>query len=151
MLSAASGGESVNSNVKELVNVSDQVLLALIAVIATSVAALVFVIRNMNISKVAAEQATAANSAVNNVGPGQHRMYDKISRIEEHVEKLLKDQDRFDSHGWETLPNDLNTAVALTQTIRQLQHNDEKIDTILAELREHVEWEMSVKHKYPND
>lgn len=132
------------------VDSNQQIVLALIAVVATSVAALVFVIRNTTISKVAAEQATQANEAVNNVGPGQHRLYDKITSIEKSVTRLLRDQETFDSHGWETLPADLNTAVALTQTIRDLQNNhksfNDKIDTLISELREHVVWEMDAKY-----
>jgi hypothetical protein len=117
-------------------------MLALIALVGTSITALVFVIRNGRVAQTAAEnavvaatQATAANSAVNNVGEGKHNLYDMVERIRDDVSDLKRDQAQFDSHGWETLPPDLNTAVGMTTTIRELQNNHklviEKLDTLL--------------------
>lgn len=129
---------------------NDQIVLALIAVIATSVAALVYVIRQGKYIRTAAEESSAANAAVNNVGPGKHNLYDMVERIKDDVTDLKKDQDEFDSHGWTTLPDDLNSAVNLTTTIRTLQNNQrsvhEKLDTLIVELREHVQWEMDEKY-----
>jgi hypothetical protein len=109
----------------------------------------VFVIRNGRLAQTAAEdaataakQATAANSAVNNVGPGKHNLYDMVERIHDDVVELKGDQAQYDSHGWETLPPDISTAVGLTTTIRDLQNNHkavtEKLDLILVELRDHT-------------
>ena len=136
---------------------SDQIMLALIALVGTSIAALVFIIRNGKTAQEAAKdaataaiQATAANSAVNNVGEGRHTLYDMVENIKQDVTSLKGDQAQFDSHGWETLPADINTAVGLTTTIRDLQNGhaavNEKLDTIIAELREHVVWEMDAKY-----
>lgn len=128
----------------------DQVIFALIALVGTSITALVYVIRNGKYAKQGAEDAAATNAAVNNVGPGQHKLYDLVQRIHDDVVDLKKDQEQFDSHGWETLPADLNSAVALTSTIRDLQHHyervDEKLDTLIGELRDHVAWEMGAKY-----
>ena len=153
-------------------------MLALIALVGTSIAALAFIIRNGKTVETAATdaataavQATAANSAVNNVGEGKHTLYNMVERIDrqsghtvikvtelssdvkvikEDVTELKKEQDQFDSHGWETLPPDLSTAVGLTTTIRDLQNNhatvNGKLDTLISELREHVVWEMDAKY-----
>ena len=128
----------------------DQIVLAVIALASMLAASLVYLVKGYSNSKTAAEQATEANKAVNNVGPGDHRLYDKISSIEKNVEHLIRDQETFDSHGWETLPQDLGTAVGLTTTIRDLQHGHkeqgEKLDEIKSILVEHVEWERRVKY-----
>lgn len=147
---AAAGGGGVRNTVEAVHANQDQIMMALIALVGTSIAALVFTIRNSRTSQVAAEQATAANSAVNNVGEGRHNLYDMVEHIKEDVTGLKRDQETFDSHGWETLPADLNTAVGLTGTIRDLQNNhkqvNEKLDTLISELREHVIWEMDAKY-----
>jgi len=155
MWAAAGGGvrdtvEAVNSN-------TDQIMLALIALVGTSIAALVFIIRNSKTAEAAAAdaataavQATAANQAVNSVGPDKHTIYAMVERIHDDVVELKRDQETFDSHGWETLPADMNTAVGLTTTIRDLQNNHKsvntKLDTLISELREHVVWEMDAKY-----
>ena len=149
-LAAANGG--VRDAVNGIADSHDQIMLAMIAVVAAAVAALVFVIRNSVNIKIAAEQATQANKAVNNVGPGEHRLYDKIATMAETVAELKKGQEEFADHGWENLPDDLGDSVALTMTIRDLQHDNvnhaDKLDQVLAELRQHVAWEMSEKWKY---
>ena len=132
-----------------------QIIVALIAVLATCVGILGYVIKNASTSKRGLEQATQANSAVNNIGPGEHRLYDKITGIEASVQKLIEIQEKFSDHGWETLPPDLNTAVGLTVTIRELQHSyhtvNGKLDEILINLQEHVEWEMQEKYILKED
>lgn len=142
----------------------EQVLLALIALVGTSIAALVYIIRNGRIAQVgldhaetAAQQATAANAAVNNVGPGQHKLYDMMFQVHTTNEQLLKDvtalveaQRDFTKRGWANLPEPINTALGLTTTILDLQRHAEdvngKLDTIIGELRGHVEWEMQEKY-----
>lgn len=108
----------------------------------------------------AAAHAEAANRAVNNVGPGEHRMYDKIDMIRQDVEMLVRAQEEFAKRGWHTLPPDLSSSAALTSTIRELQHADQTIKHGLDDLSEaiakidrkitdHVEWEESLKYPYP--
>lgn len=154
---AAAGGDGVRATVETVHANQDQIMMALIALVGTSIAALVFTIRNGRTAQIAADdaataamQATAANSAVNNVGEGKHNLYDMVARIHEDVDHLKRDQEQFDSHGWETLPPDIGTAVGLTTTIRDLQNNhkqvNEKLDTLIIELREHVVWEMDEKY-----
>lgn len=159
MLWLAAGADSggVRDAVDTAITNQDQIMLALIALVATSIAALVFIIRNGRMTQGAGEDAataarmsTAANAAVNNVGPGKHNLYDMVERIKDDVAHLMRDQEQFDSHGWETLPPDLSSAVGLTTTIRDLQNNhkqtNDKLDTIIGALREHVEWEMGAKY-----
>lgn len=156
------GSEGVRATVESISTTNDQIMLALIALVGTSIAALVFIIRNGRTAgtvagdaATAAAQATAANAAVNNVGEGKHSLYDMIERIRDDVSDLRKDQDQFDSHGWETLPPDISTAVGLTTTIRDLQNGhravNEKLDTIITELRDHVVWEMGAKYGLHKD
>ena len=128
--------------VERLVDSHDQIVLALIAVVATAVAALVFVIRNSNNSRIAAEQSTAANAAVNGVGP-EHRLWDKVDRIEQALQTLVQRQHDFDAHGWGSLPSDLDDAVSLTSTIRELQHN---VGDVRSRLIDHDTWERSAKY-----
>ena len=155
MWATADGG--VRDTVNAIADNHDQIMFALIALVGTSIAALVFVIRNGRMAGIAADdaataaqQATAANAAVNNVGDGKHNLYDMVERIRDDVAELKKDQDQFDSHGWETLPPDIGTAVGLTTTIRDLQNNHKqvngKLDTLIVELRDHVAWEMDAKY-----
>lgn len=129
---------------------NDQVALALIAVVATSVAALVFVIRQNRYVRSAAEEATAANQAVNNVGPGKHNLYDMVSNIHDDVVELREAQKDFTKRGWHALEPPIDTAIGLTRTISQMQHDHDelhqKLDMVLAELRDHVQWEVEEKY-----
>jgi len=141
--------------VNAIADTHDQIVLALIAVVATSVAALVWVIRNGRYARTAAVESSAANAAVNNVGPGAHTLYNLAASIKEDVDELKATQREFATHGWAALPADLATAPALTSTIRALQERgdavDSKLDTLIAELREHVLWEMSQKYPHRSD
>lgn len=150
LIAAADGnGNGVRDTVDAIANTHDQIVMALIGVVAASVAALVFVIKNgrdiragASDAATAATQATAANTAVNNIGPGQHTLYNLVSSIKDDVDELKATQQEFSKHGWVALPADLATAPALTATIRSIQAHDDlldrKLDTILTELRAHV-------------
>ena len=132
----------------------DQIVLAAIALASMLAAALVYLVKGYGNSKTAAEQSTAANHAVNGMGPDQdHRIWNKVNRIEIVVDKLIAQQEDFLSHGWGNLPPDMDDAVSLTEKIRALEHgqhaNTGKLDTLIDELRTHVEWEM--KQKYYED
>lgn len=128
----------VNDAVEAVSANQDQIMMALIALVATSVAALVYVIRNGRYVKTAAEQSTEANAAVNNVGPGKHTLYVMVEQIKEDVAHLKRDQEQFDSHGWETLPADMNTAVGLTTTIRELQRHAKDVNGKLDVIINHI-------------
>ena len=77
----------------------------------------------------------------------------EVAHIKDAVDKLVEEQEQFQSKGWTTLPDDIGTSSALTETIRDLQHDaaevDKKLDIVIGELREHVAWEM--QEKYHND
>jgi hypothetical protein len=124
----------------------DQVMLALAGVIGVAVAALAWTIRNGRDVRTAAEQATAANRAVNNRTPGEHSLYDLVARIGEDVTILKHRQEQTDQRGWEALPEDLRDAPSVVNTIRKMQQSDDnlcrqidqlnrKFDAILDELR----------------
>ena len=112
----------------------NQVILALIALIGTSIAALVYTIRNNVIARQIAVDASEANKAVNNVGPGEHRLYEVISRIESK-------QDAFDK-AWGNLPAEMANAVALVDLVRGIRRD---VAEIQVELKGHIDWEQSVK------
>ena len=115
-------------------NAHDQIILALIAIVATSVAGLVYIIKNTTITKAAAKNAYEANKAVNNIGPGDHRLYDVISRIE------TKQAD-FDKL-WGNLPSHMNSAVTLSETIHDIQDSIKKVDLALTAHIQNVEAEI---------
>lgn len=89
-------------------------------------------------------QARAANTAVNNVGPGDHSLWDQVSMVREDVNELVRAQREFAERGWPTLPDDIATAAQLTATIRTLQHD---VGDIKRTLDDHVRWEET--QKYP--
>jgi len=88
-------------------------------------------------------QAKAANAAVNNVGPGEHSLWDQINMIRRDVDELVRAQREFAAKGWPSLPDDIATASMLTSTIRTLQHD---VNDIKRTLEHHVEWEETMKY-----
>ena len=99
----------------------DQVLLALIGVGATLVGILGVTMKNLQHSR-------AANKAVNDVDAGEMRIYEKVTRIDEAVMRLDAANSALEERGWlHGLPEDLATAPAFTQTIRDIQ---QKADTL---------------------
>lgn len=128
-------GHGLRDEVEAIGDTHDQIVLALIAVVASAVAALVFVIRSSRYAREGAEQATAANRAVNDTTPGQHRLYDLVDRIRNDVADLKAHQHVTEHHG---------------VAIRALERSDDelhaKLDVLLSELRDHVEWEMTQKY-----
>ena len=116
---------------------TNQALVYLIGVLVVGVmSALTFTIK-------AWSQARAANAAVNNVGPGEHRLYDQIGHLSDAIQRIETKQNDFDTKGWPTLPSDMNTAAGLTEVIRDIQHELHVVNTRLAA---HDEWERTVKH-----
>ena len=93
--------------------------------------------------------AAAANRAVNNVGPGEHSLWDQVTFIREDVQDLVAAQRDFAAKGWATLPDDIATASRLTETIRALQAADRRqaeiLADVLATIREHDRWERQQK------
>ena len=127
--------------VQAIAETNDQIILALIALVGTSIAALVFIIRNSKIIRdgagdaaVAAEQSTSAASAVNHVEFGERRLYEIVRHIESK-------QDEFDRK-WGNLPAGMGDAVALTELLHDMSG---RIDKIQTDLVDHVRWEMSQK------
>lgn len=136
---------------------SDQIVLALIAVIAASVGALVFVIRNAGGTvKDTNRQVTEVNKAVNNIGPGEHRLYDKVDHIYQELgqvtgilqtvtEELKDHRTRWEEfHArWGSFPDGMDSAADLAITLNQIKADIQKVQDAL---KEHVEWEMGEKY-----
>ncbi len=109
-------------------------------------------------------KVSSVNNAVNNIKPGDTNLVDRVRNIESMLMKLDTWMDDFNRHGWPSLPADIGSAAALTETIRAIQNrievlhatDDEQrkcLESVLKELREvhselagHVEWEMSTKY-----
>lgn len=118
-LTAAGGGESdaiQHFSAPEHV----QIIFALIAIVATSIGALVYTIKNNKLGR-------DINKAVNNVGPGEHHLIDLIKQIKDK-------QDEFDKK-WGNLPDDLDDAVGVVEVLRGM---DRRISGIQGELRAHI-------------
>jgi hypothetical protein len=140
--------------IPNIVSNNNAIILALIGLVSTSIAALVYTIKNGKISQEGVDQITAVNNAVNNVGPGEHRLYDMLALVRKDIEYLTIAQREFASKGWGSLPPDLNNAIGLTEVIRDLQHSDKEVILKLTEIKtaliEHTEWEMKQKYVNPD-
>ena len=106
----------VGDTVKEIADTHDQIVLALIALLATMLALVGFAVRAVLNTAAARREATAANAAVNGVGP-EHRLWDKVDRIERET----------------------------ARTAQRSNENMMKLDLIQKILVDHVHWEMTVK------
>jgi methyl-accepting chemotaxis protein len=67
---------------------NNEIILALIALIATSIGALVFVIKNGKLVKDTNDQVSQVNTAVNHVESGEQRLYDKVSHLVSELEDV---------------------------------------------------------------
>jgi len=108
--------------------------------------------KSLSYAKTAAGESSMANQAVNNVGPGAHRLYDQVVHINEKISALAEAQEDFTQKGWRHLPSDIGDALALTVTIRQLQEavaNDKiahdeiktELNGLMNFMKRHDEWE----------
>lgn len=129
MLATVADGNGVKDTVQQVADTHEQIILALIAIIGTSIGALVYTIKNNRLGK-------DINRAVNNVGPGEHHLIDLIKQIKDR-------QDTFDK-AWGNLPDDMDDAVGLVELLHGM---NAEIKSLQASVAEHVEWEMS--QKYP--
>ena len=131
IVGSADSGNGVSETVQGIAQTHDQIILALIAIIGTSIAALVYTIRNNSIGK-------DINKAVNNVGPGEHHLIDLIKQIKDR-------QDEFDK-AWGNLPDDMDDAVGLVELLHGMSH---ELASVRGELKDHVTWEMAQKYPSP--
>ena len=105
-------------------------MVGVVAVLGTVIATFGIAIRNGGYSKTAAKAATEANKAVNNVGPGEHRLYDLIDQI-------AQKQAEFDVR-WGNLPAGLDNSVSLAETIHDIHRT---IHSMQTDLRNHIDRE----------
>lgn len=129
------------------------------SVLLSMVGLLVWLIKQQRSANATADETL---SAVNGVGPGEHRLYQRVAMIASDVEQLVDTQKQFRDLGWQNLPDGrdgtpaLHDAVQLTQTISSLQQAErdnraahaqllDGIDQINRRLTDHDQWERSVK------
>ena len=122
----ADGG--VNETIGAISDTHDQIILALIAIIATSIAALVYTIRNNSIGKTVVKETSEINAAVNHTEYGEHRLYDVVKRIEAK-------QDDFDRK-WGNLPSDIGDAVGLVELLHGMDKRIISIELSVKKLQE---------------
>ena len=121
---------------------------ALVAVVVSLVGLIGLMWKTLAHSKEAAVEARQANAAVNNTGPGEHRLYDKISLIEKEIGRLVEAETDFTEKGWRNLPEDLNTALGLTETIRSIQRDDVDVSRRVVEIQVMLEAHIARERRY---
>lgn len=93
-------------------------------------------------------QTKAVNQAVNNRPEGEG-LFSKLGAIQTDLGHLLDADRAYQAKGWASLPEDINTAAKLTQTVRNLQIQDKaqaaKLEELLATLKDHDAWERAKK------
>lgn len=135
---ASDGGNGTKATVQDIAQQNETVVLALIAVISLAVGALVYAIKNNTLGKEIAKDASEANKAVNNVGPGEHRLYDKVTTLLADVKQIKATQARHQQNWddfnakWGNLPDDMDDGADLAVLLREMHHSiqtiDEKLD-----------------------
>lgn len=108
-----------------------ELLVAALTVISLLAGSLVLIVKTW-------AQAKAANQAVNNVGPGDHSLWDQVAFLREDVQQLVESQRDFTKRGWQALPDDIATAARLTETIREIQHSQQECKEAIREIGESV-------------
>ena len=120
---------------------------ALVALVTAVIGMMTLLIRTLAHSKEAAADARATNAAVNNTGPGEHRLYDKITHIQVDVEHLVEVNKIFQARGYDGMDEDLSTGPALQHTIREIQQGGDdvgsRLNTIQEMLEAHIEREQA--------
>ena len=119
-----------------LLDADNQVVLAVIAVLATSVAGLVYVVK-------AYGEARQVNSAVNHKDTGELSLYRLAHSNSDKLDEVIAKQAEFDRK-WGNLPPQIGDAVGLFGVLHDM---GSQLDEVQAELRQHVAWEMA--QKYP--
>ena len=112
----------------------DQVVLAVVAVLATSVAGLVYVVK-------AYGEARQVNSAVNHKDTGELSLYRLAHSSSEKLDEVIAKQAEFDRK-WGNLPPQIGDAVGLFGVLHDM---GSQLDELDARLRAHDEWERATK------
>ena len=139
---AAAGGGTRDA-VETIAISNNQIVMGLIALVGTSIAALVFTIRNNSIGKSIAQDASDVSAAVNHKETGDLSLYRLADANSRKLDDVITKQAEFDRK-WGNLPADMGDAVGLVELIHGM---DKRIAQIQAQLLEHIEWEMAVKWK----
>ena len=112
----------------------EQVILAIIAVLATCVAGLVYVVK-------AYGQAKQTNAAVNHRDTGELSLYRLADSNSRKLDDVIAKQAEFDRK-WGNLPAEIGDAVGLNETLHDMNR---RLDDIQTQLVDHVAWETEVK------
>lgn len=113
---------------------SDLIVWGLIVVVLGLLGSLTFIVKTYR----------RTEDVKNSMGEKDDLLIDKVSDMEENIDKLLVAHEAFASKGWLSLPSDLNSSAHLTETIREVQQQlrflidrseriDQKIELHLAQ------------------
>jgi hypothetical protein len=126
----------------------DQIVLAIIGLATLLVTALVYVVKANTHAKVAAEQATQTNDAVNHKEHGETRIFEQVRDMNAKMDNVLATQAKHESYWedhhrrWGRLPEGLDDETGLVIALRDLRS---EITQIREDLGAHVRWEEQVK------
>ena len=119
----------------------DQITLALIALIGTSIAALVYTIKNNAMGKGIAKDAAQVNASVNHKDTGELSLYRLADANTRKLDQVIAKQEAFDK-AWGNLPPGMDDAVGLVEVLHALSRD---VQQVRAAIAAHVEWEEGVK------
>ena len=108
---------------------------ALVVVVIALASTLVFTVRGY-------KKVQKIDKAVNNVGPNEASLIETVKTIDERVDRLITDSDRFKEKGWASLPEDLDSSAHLTETVRGIQSDIREVFhriQVVIERLEHVD------------
>ena len=115
---------------------------SIIFVVSALVGMLTLMTKTLANARTAATKATGTYDAVNGVGQGEHRLYDKVGHIAADVEMLVETNQKFQAKGFAGMSQDLATGPALEHTIREIQNvtgtveeRRQQLDERLAEIQ----------------
>lgn len=106
---------------------------AMIFVVLSLVSLLTFTIKTY-------KKAEQVDKAVNNVGPGEATLVEKVTDIRQDLNKVIDFAELFTQRGWTSLPGDLDTSAHLTETIRAIQAEAKALHVMHDLLRERIEY-----------
>ena len=110
----------------DIVNSHDQIIVALVALLGTTIAALVYLAKNRTMLKDAAADVRAVNDAVNHAGHGEVRIFEQVSAIITKLDHVAAEVERQRGYweeqhdAWASLPPDIHDAVGLVTILRRL-------------------------------
>ena len=118
----------------DMLNLHDQIIVALIALLGTTVAALVYLVRNRALLKDTAADARAVNDAVNHSGHSEKRIFEQVvaqgqeqsrmsAELAEIKAEVMRQRDFWQEqhNSWAALPPELKDSSGLVVTLHDLR------------------------------